>query len=327
MPFTLRFLLLFITANSFSLVSAQVIKGRVLDQETDSAVAFANVYFNSSLKGTITDVDGKFQLNAAGYEGQEIVISYVGYESLTLRDYSPAKTYKIYLMPSTNMLREIVVEPDDMPRKKKEEIFLREFLGSSPNAKKCKIQNLREVRLMYFKSTKTLLGYADEPLIIRNKALGYTLTYYLDEFKKTPRHMLYNGNFLFKIDSLSNGEEKKISKRRRSTYEGSRMHFIRSLWSIETDDNVFQLYELKTGERIYYLDLKVSNEQQGLKSFYYPGPIRIRYVNQSSILEFEEDHRTVFSENGYFDPQNIYWRGALAADRIGDLLPYEYQPN
>lgn len=58
-------------------VNAQVIKGVILDYETDSVVAFANVYFNSSMHGTTSDQNGQFILSAKGYDGQDIVVSCV----------------------------------------------------------------------------------------------------------------------------------------------------------------------------------------------------------------------------------------------------------
>ncbi len=33
-----------------------------------------------------------------------------------------------------------------------------------------------------------------------------------------------------------------------------------------------------------------------------------------------------FDQKGYYDPFAISWDGAMAKQRVGDLLPYEYKP-
>ena len=123
-------------------INAQIIEGVVLDNETKEAVPFANVYFTASQHGTTTDQNGQFELNTDGYYGQNIVVSCVGYDTWIIEDFQDHKYYKVYLMPSSQLLREIVIAPNDMSRKKKERIFLREFLGASANASKCTIENI-----------------------------------------------------------------------------------------------------------------------------------------------------------------------------------------
>jgi hypothetical protein len=90
---------------------------------------------------------------------------------------------------------------------------------------------------------------------------------------------------------------------------------------------VFRLYELNSGVRIYYRDLIIEEGSSGIKSVYYPEPLKVFFLNQVSFLDFSKDSQTLFTENGYFDPQFVFWRGVLGEDRVGDLLPYEYQPN
>lgn len=194
----------------------QIVKGIVLDIETEEAIPFANVYFNSSQRGTISGIDGQFELNTKDFEDQDIVVSCIGYNTRLIVDFEAGKFYKVYLSTRSNIMKEVVVMANDIPRKKKEEIFLREFIGTSVNASDCKIQNLDDVVLTYFKSSKTLEAYCDKPLIIHNKSLGYVIRYFMDDFVKSPDNLFYSGYYIFEEDTSLNLYERKRALKRRA---------------------------------------------------------------------------------------------------------------
>jgi hypothetical protein len=309
---------------SFQVTQAQVIKGRLLDVETDSAVSFASVYFNAAYKGTSSDSEGYFQLPVSEYQGQTIVFSSVGYESAFLETYERGAFYEIYMKPRRTLLEDVVVEPDEMPRELKERIFKNQFLGRSDNALSCQVENMQDIRLVYFKSSKTLEGYCDEPIIIWNKALGYKINYYLEKFESRPESIVYQGNFFFENDaSVSKRKFKRIEKRRRSVYRGSRMHFFRALWGDQLKKEKWRILSSKK-TRLEYQDIVVEKASQ--KFFRSSVPLTIRYrKNSPTFLEFKKPE-IFFSQKGHFDPSGLNWSGEMSNERVGDLLPFGYLP-
>jgi TonB-linked SusC/RagA family outer membrane protein len=67
---------------SFSAALSQRVSGRVLDAETNDALPGATVKVKDTTRGTSTDADGQFVIEAKA--GDVIVVSYVGYDELQL---------------------------------------------------------------------------------------------------------------------------------------------------------------------------------------------------------------------------------------------------
>lgn len=91
--------------------SQEKVEGVVLDSEGDNALGLsgANVYWQDSQTGVVTDFDGKFSIPYLK-EFNKLIISYVGFESDTLVVNGPGKL-RISLKPS-NELDEVVVEQE-----------------------------------------------------------------------------------------------------------------------------------------------------------------------------------------------------------------------
>ena len=58
------------------------VSGVVVDAATDDPIIGASVLEEGTMNGTITDLDGKFEMSVA--DGAKVVISYVGYKSQVL---------------------------------------------------------------------------------------------------------------------------------------------------------------------------------------------------------------------------------------------------
>lgn len=317
---SLTFLLL-----SFQVTQAQVIKGRLLDVETDSAVSFASVYFNAAFKGTSSDSEGNFELNIKEYQGQSIVFSCVGYESTVLEDYEPGKFYKVYMKPRQTLLEDVLVEPDEMARELKERIFKNQFMGWSDNSMSCQIQNLEDIRFVYFKSTNTLEGYCEKPIIISNKALGYKITYYLDRFESKKESLAYQGNFYFENDtSYSKRKFKRVQKTRQQTYEGSRMHLFRAMWNDQLKKEKFKVLTESKKQRAY--EEIVTEKSEHKKYLSSDIPLTVKYRRRAPTFLQMKNPEVFFDQKGYFDPSGISWSGEMSNERVGDLLPFGYLP-
>ena len=81
------------------------IKGQVLDHKTGDPVIGANVIVKGTTNGTITDMDGKYELNAP--VGTTLQISYIGYQTVEVKATSGMQT--IQLREDAESLDELVV--------------------------------------------------------------------------------------------------------------------------------------------------------------------------------------------------------------------------
>ncbi|CAN0126010.1 unnamed protein product, partial [Chrysoparadoxa australica] len=227
---------LLLTLSSFLILSSaifgQKISGRIFSEQTKEPIPFANVYFDNSLNGTVSDVDGYFELDISSNPGQEIIVSSVGYEIYLLKDYISEKSYNIYLKDKVTMLGEVEISYDDgLTRKQKMRVFKREFFGNTKNAQSCIIENEDDLRLVYSDSDKSYRAFCDVPIVIINRNLGYKILYDLVEFISIDQQRLsYKGYSQFEQDSIPKTDLKRIKKRRERTYRGSRLEFFRLLW-------------------------------------------------------------------------------------------------
>lgn len=105
---TTHYLLIVIALLCNVLVFAQsTITGTVIDTDLNSPLPGANVIESGTTNGTSTDFDGKFSINTQSTTG-EIIISYVGYNSVTLTFNGNMNLGTIQLSPD-NSLEEVVI--------------------------------------------------------------------------------------------------------------------------------------------------------------------------------------------------------------------------
>ena len=314
------FVFLFI---SYSLTAYnQVIKGTVLDKETKEKIVFAAVYFNGSFVGTPADKNGNFALDITGNTNKPLTISALGYFSVTLTDFSIEKPLIIYLTPKVFELKEVVINAK--AREKNLKMFKENFLGTSENALHCKIMNEKDITLTF--ENDTLRAYASKPILIINSGLGYKETYYLDAFWYYAKRSAFfiSGNMVFDEDLSNNNSKREFYKiNREHTYQGSRMHFFRALWGNDLATEGFSLKNIGEGE-IQYSNIVV--QPDSIKKYLkYRGMLGV-YNHQrltTSWITFLREY-VYFDKRGYFDPFAISWDGAMAKQRVGDILPYEY---
>ena len=86
------------------------LSGYVLDKQSHEALAFASVYLSQSETGTITDLDGHFELNDLCPGDADLVISHLGCQSRTFRVQLTGDTaYTFHLEHDSRELNEVVV--------------------------------------------------------------------------------------------------------------------------------------------------------------------------------------------------------------------------
>ncbi len=315
----------------------QIISGTILDKETNNPITYATIYFEGTSIASLTDAQGNFKLDIRQTSAMPLTISALGYYSLNVNDYLSENHLVVHMVPKVFELREVSVAAKGNPglRKRNLEIFKREFLGRTKNAKKCEIVNADDIKFINSVNNDTLKAYSRNPLIINNKSLGYRITYYLDKFEYIKSQSINQliGDFLFNNDTTSILDDQMVELRRNYAYFGSKMHFFRALWQKDLKSEGFIVKngdnELTESELIRY---QVSLDPNNAKKYVYysnhlPAILTISYEPAQAESSMDILHNNIyFNQNGYFQGHNIIWQGEMALTGIADLLPYDFKP-
>lgn len=324
-------------AENKTAINRELITGKILEAGTDKPVRNASVYFDGTLNGTSSDSEGNFTLYPKANGAAPIIVSAIGYESETITDLPAGKRALIYLSIKAIDLEAVTISASDgMSRKEKLRLFRREFLGTSSNARNSEIINEDDITLTYYQKTNTLKAFSEKPIIVRNKNLGYTLNFFPKDIIISPTQTLVQGYQFFE-DNATPETIEKIARARETTYLGSQIHFIRSLWNDDLQKNRFRIYTdgypvtfagiktiRRTWREIPYDSIVTSRDNQ--KYIHFNGPVYIDYKgNKSEVGKGASDKDALIARNGYSDPTALLWQGIIGKQRIGDALPLEYK--
>lgn len=334
MKYKLVLFFLFFKSVGFS----QHLLGSVKDK-SNNPLPGANVYFDNSSLAVITGADGEFDLSINSKLNLTLVVSYIGYKTQYIKDYSFDEKLNIVLEEELNVLKEVTIHEQLFTRKEKMELFRQQFFGSTKAAKKATIKNEDEIYFTYDKATNSLYAYSDVPLEINNPYLGYAIFYDLESFRvdfikrsissADVKSIFYAGYSRF-VEVVSDAE---MLKKREKHYRGSALHFFRSLGNRELTKNKFQIYKdglLRMPADCFALKdtmgmrevtvKKVNKELKDNEVFYnilYDGTERSR-VNFST-LSFFVDYL-----GNYSSLEQIFLQGEFGRKRIADMLPLNY---
>jgi len=327
----------------------QIFKGTILDKDTKQPIDFAVAYFAGTFTGTNADKNGNFELDISKNKAMPLTISALGYYSVSVTDLSAGKTLKIYLAPKDYELNEVVIRPgnikkDRRDREKYLRLFRKQFLGETPNAGSCKILNENDITLRF--ENDTLKAFSSKPILIDNLALGYRITFFLDQFEYASSEMVMylKGNILFNTDmDLKNSQTDRFERKRRNAYYGSRMHFFRALWENKIDSEGFMVIDSTYTKILIGSIINQGERESDRKYFKYRGKLDIKYGSETrpvspSILfsktsiDYAGSRLAILKDSVYFDKngasvEGIRWYGRMGKQRIADTLPFEYYPN
>lgn len=219
------------------------IAGTVTDT-TGAPLENINVFVASSMQGTVTDGNGRFEIGGLPLGSLRLYVSAVGYEAqhedIFLRE---ARTHvrDFALVPSTYQIGEITVTADNRRWRRQFERFTRIFIGESPYASQTTITNSGV--LDFTAKGGEFRAQASEPLIIENKALGYRLTYFLNEFVAEPTSWRWDGEPLYEPLEPESPEQAALwNARRDSAFYGSFRHFLLAVINDQVNEQGFEMY-------------------------------------------------------------------------------------
>lgn len=215
------------------------ITGYVIDSENREPLPFANVFIDNSTLGDATDIKGHFIVENVPNSSVELVVSYVGYKSKTVRvDYEEGKEtaeVTIALTLDAIALESIQVLGKNRKRLTRDEKrsfrnFKDEFIGRSDNADDCVIVNPQVLNIEILDSANNYSVTADDILYIENNALGYRIGYLLEEFRFVNGQKMLVGNAKFEeMEPNSRRQFRRWNEARKKAYQGSLQHFLNAL--------------------------------------------------------------------------------------------------
>ena len=229
------------------------IKGKVVDYITLKPVSYINVFISGTTYGTISNLEGEFNLELDNLGVNVLVVKGIGYQSTTIALDRAKNQHNILVKvkPKAYGISEVNVAGHDPNKEHKFNIFKNRFLGSSRNARSCEILNANTLHLVgnYERGNVFKKWYlnvsADSFLVIKNEKLGYDITYDLVYFKANAQGASFMGYPLFK-DRINKCEDSTlIMANRINSYAGSKLHFFRALYCKQLDEAGFKVYKVK----------------------------------------------------------------------------------
>jgi len=236
--------LLFIQ-NSFS--QQFYIRGRVTDLETQLPLKGASVYINNTTKGSTTNDNGEFEIGPLQPGRYEVVASFVGYDALLYSAEIKTSNLRISFKveKKEEVLREVLVLSNEL-RKRYLDIFKKFVIGQTTAAGCCQIKNIEEVQFASGETKDEIVAYTEKALVIENPELGYTIHFDLIEFyyNKATNGAYFFGYTRFVDWGKDEKTKKKWIRKREDAYEGSTVHFFRSLVNKQLAKEGFTVYQL-----------------------------------------------------------------------------------
>lgn len=341
---------------SFSLnANAQSVSGKVIDSASREPLAGASAFFQNTTIGTATNRLGEFSLplRSGGYD---LIITFTGYQTRIIRiTGNESISLEIEMIKEEKNLEEVVIRSSNEVAdgwEKYGNFFIEHFIGTTPFASQCQLENPEVLKFYFFKRSNKLKVIPEEPLRISNRALGYNLTYHLDSFVHYYETEIdtYRGFCLYTEMEGTIQEKRVWNANRKNAFLGSRLHFMRSYYDStlvedgfaldmldEKDDTKFRKIH-NPYDSVYYGALdstieievwyprklsvtysKKRPEPEYLKKFGLPNKV----ATQISYLDIRD--AIVIKENGYYyDQKAVITQGYWSWKNIADQLPYDY---
>jgi hypothetical protein len=223
------------------------ITGKVVRAGSKDAVPRASVFLSNSSFGTTSTDNGNFSLNGLRQGQYTLVVTAVGFDDYTkvVLVGSEPITLTIEMSTKSIQLRDVFISTKADWRTNYEK-FKNEFIGTDVNAKECEVINPEILSFNFTKRKQTLEAFADNFLIVENRALGYRVKYLIKDYKSDRISGLisYSGQQLFEELPGKPAQKKKWQAKRDEAYYGSSMHFYRSLYKDRLNEEGFEAYRL-----------------------------------------------------------------------------------
>jgi hypothetical protein len=233
------------------------VTGKITDQSTQQPLSGASVFCQNTTIGVVSNSDGNFSLRlpAGGYD---LIVSYTGYETFVQRINGDlaAAPLMIEMRKQDKVMEEVAVVASNEVADgwaKYGKFFLENFIGTTPNATNCKVENTDSLHFYFSKKRNRLKILTPAELVISNIALGYRIRYQLDSFVHEYNDAIstFSGYPLFEEMDGTDSQKLVWNTNRAKAYNGSRMHFMRSWYDGSLTNQGFVVERLPDSTSIY----------------------------------------------------------------------------
>ena len=352
--------LFFFNTISSAQISSYFVKGKVINAQSKQPMQGASVFAENTTLGTATDQDGNFVLELP-IGGYSLVVTFTGFNTQSFRISNiETNNIDVEMTVKEKSLEEVAVVSTGETKNGLEKygnFFMDEFIGKSKNSGLCKLKNPESLKFYFSKRKNRLKVLSIEPLIIENNALGYNIKYEMDSFvhEYNTDITVYTGYPLFEeMESTSEDQKSKWKSAREAAYKGSILHFMRSLYNMELEEEGFQVQLMvningkDSGLKVkdYYQALNYNQADSISPVVIKPNQSKIGiifinekpedgYLNENKEVPSEFQFSTIsflpnkslsVEENGFYYEQsdlliNDYWEW----NKMADALPYDYK--
>jgi len=333
------------------------VTGIVVDSATREPLQSASVFCQNTTLGTATNKKGEFslELKSGGYD---LVFSFTGYLTQMVR-ISGAENNKleILMVKEEKSLGEVILRNSNEVTdglEKYGEFFIRNFIGTTPNAGQATLLNPEVLKFYYYKRSNKLKVLSTEPVLISNMALGYNLRYQLDSFVYYYNTDVnsYRGYCLFTQMEGNDSLNRLWTANRTRAYYGSKLQFMRSYYDSTLDEDGWMISMLDEDsekkfsrvadpyDTLYYGALDSTLQVE----IWYPRKLTITYTKKKPEPEYLKKFNLpknvlaqvsyidlkdaiAIKENGYYyDQKDWVSQGYWSWKNLADQLPYDYTP-
>lgn len=223
------------------------LSGTVKDKRGE-ALPGTGVYVSGYKIATATDNNGTYKLllKPGSYD---ILVQLIGYKAINKNIVIADKPVKldVTLEENPTQLADVIIKPDPN-RAHYIAMFKAFFIGTTPNALKCKMINPNVLIIDYDNEDKKLTVKTNEFLIIENQALGYRIKYLISLFEWSSKTKIIYYEGYPHYEDLKGSERKKRNwaKKRLESYLGSPQHFFKSLYNKNATEEGFIINKLIT---------------------------------------------------------------------------------
>lgn len=363
-----RLLLLLLFSLGYGVSYTQTITGVVKEKGSGLPLPFANVFINNTTLGAATDMDGKFVIQGNLPEQLELVASFVGYRTVSKvinRKGQSEFRQDFELELIEDNLNEVELKAKrDRNWERNYATFKYVFLAvpEDPYGQEIEILNPWVIDFERVRSNDELnyiRASAQQPLKIVNRALGYEIEYFLQDFRMRWGASRYYGLAFYKEMATEDSTfRSKWREGRLINYRSSVRHMALSFLLKNPEIQDFNFYQARATipkedrTNDYYYELGKSifpvnvgtiyTKPLGNGSYriYLPERIEVHHLAQPWTNDYYANIYKAISwiatPNGYFDvdrygapvnPTQVVLSGYVGRQRMARSLPLDFVPD
>jgi hypothetical protein len=349
---------------AFSQTGYYYVSGKVVDAVTKLPMQGASVFAQNTTMGTATDATGNFKM-ALPNGGYDLVITFTGYQTASKRITTADgdnNNIVIELKQKEKELQDVVIQSTGEAKdgwEKYGDFFIENFIGKTVNGKQATIKNRDAIHFYFSKKRNRLKVLATEPIEIVNEALGYNIKYTIDSFtyEYNTQVSFYIGYPLFEEMATTDTAKQQLwAANRLKAYQGSMLHFMRSLYNKQLKEEGFEIqFLIKANEKETSVPLlnmygamnyskddstqtvEILPNQNDVAIIYNKDVPEKNYLEanpdepekfQLTVLSFIPKASVIIEQNGYyFEQTDITINQYLGWKKMADMLPYDFKAN